>query len=131
MWLDRPDLRQDALPVAGLGQAKIHDHVDLVCAVADGVLCLKDLDLGGVVAVWEAHHRADLQALAHIACSAAHIPGRDADGGGPEGQALVTQLLYLIPGSGGGQQGVVHPLKQFLMVHSWILLVEGRMRSST
>ena len=35
--LHRLDLLQHALPVAGLGQADVHDHVDLVGAVADGV----------------------------------------------------------------------------------------------
>lgn len=94
-------------------------------------LRLKDLDLGGGIAVGKAHHRTEFQTLAHIARGAAHIPGRDTDGGGPEGQTLVAQLLYLIPGGGGGQQGVVHPLEQFLMVHSWILLMEGRMSTST
>ena len=119
--LHRPDLRQQPLPVAGLGQALVHHHVDLVRAIADGVLRLEDLHLRGGVAVGEADHGAYFHGAAHIGGRPLHIPGRNTHGGGSQLPPLVTDRLHLLPGGGGGQQGVLHPAQNFLLIHTWLL----------
>ena len=109
--------RQHPVPVPGLHQTQRNDHVDLIGAAADGILCLKDLGLGAVIAVGKADDGADLQVVAHIVPRPLHKSGRDTHRGGVILQPLVAQGLHLLPGGGGGQQGMVHPVQDGLLIH--------------
>ena len=126
--LDGVDLLEDLVVLALLDPAEVDDHVDLGRAVGDGRLSLHALDAAGRVAVGEADDRADGQLakavvllLGNIVCGVIHIGLRDADARAAVFDAVVTDLLDVLPGGGLLEEGMVNMLENFLNVHSYLL----------
>ena len=111
------DLSQEIVPLLILHPADVDDHVDLVGAVTDGVLCLKDLYSGGGVSVGEADDRTDLQVVAHVFGGLADIGGGNAHRGALILAPIVTDLLDLRPGGLLLQEGMVTVLQDLLYIH--------------
>ena len=114
---DSLDLGQHLIPPLILHPADVDHHVDLVGAVADGVLGLKDLDGGGRVAVGETDDGADLQLVAHVVRRLLHKGGGNAHGGAAVLQPVVADLLDLGPGRLLFEQSVVAVGQDVLHVH--------------
>ena len=122
--LDGVDLLKDLVVLALLDPAEVDDHVDLGRAVGDGGLGLHALDAAGRVAVGEADDRADGQLaeavvllLGNIVRGVVHIGLRDADARAAVFDAVVTDLLDVLPGGGLLEEGMVNVLENFLNVH--------------
>ena len=125
----RVDLLKDLVVLALLDPAEVDDHVDLGRAVVHGVGGLKALGGGGVVAVGrvavgEADDRADGQLaeaivllLGDVVRGVIHIGLRDADARAAVFDAVVTDLLDVLPGGGLLEEGMVNVLENFLNVH--------------
>ena len=124
----RVDLLKDLVVLALLDPAEVDDHVDLGRAVGDGGLGLHALDAAGRVAVGEADDRADGQLaeaivllLGDVVRGVVHIGLRNADARAAVFDAVVTDLLDILPGGGLLEEGMVNMLENFLNVHSYLL----------
>ena len=115
--LDADDLVEQHIPALVLHHAEIDDHIDLVRAVFHGVLGLKDLGGGGIVAVWEADNGADLHLTVYIAFGSRHMRGRDADGGAAEADRVIAQSADLRGGAVGAEERVVAAGKNVFYIH--------------
>ena len=128
------DLLKDLIVLPLLDPAEVDDHVDLGRAVSDGGLGLHALDAAGRVAVGEADDRADGQLaeaivllLGDVVRGVIHIGLRDADARAAVFDAVVTDLLDVLPGGGLLEEGMVHMLQNFLNVHCifFLSVLEG------
>ena len=114
------DLLENLVVLAFLDPAEVDDHVDLGGHEA--------LGCGGVIAVGEADDRADGQLakavvllLGNIVRGVVHIGLRDADARAAVFDAVVTDLLDVLPGGSLLEEGMVNVLENFLNVHSYLL----------
>ena len=119
------DLLQDFIVLAFLDPAEVDDHVDLGRAVGYGGLGLHALDAAGNVAVGEADDRAHGQLteavvllLGDVVRGVGDVGLRDADARAAVLDAVVADLADLLPGGGGGEQGMVNVTENFFHIHS-------------
>ena len=122
-FLQRADLAQHIVVHAGLQGADVDDHIQLIRAVLDGVLRLKHLGGGGVVAVRETDDGADLHLVTDIFLRLSDIAGRDADGCGAVMDGIIAECLDLFPGGGLREQGVINHGHDFISKHNNTSLV--------
>ena len=91
-------------------KANVDDHVDLRRPVCDGILRLEDLRRGRAVAVREANDGADRESAVDIGCSLLHVGRRDARRRAMVLDAIIEDGLYVCPGRGLREQGVIYNL---------------------
>jgi hypothetical protein len=111
---DHPaDVVGDGRVVAGLQGADVDHHVDLAGSVTDRLAGLEGLGPGRHGSQREAHHRADPDRAARQQRAAAgHVGAVDADSGEVEPARLLAELLEILGGGVGLEQGVVDQARQ-------------------
>ena len=115
--LDADDLVKQHVPALVLHHAEIDDHIDLVRAVFHGVLGLKDLGGGGVVAVRKADDGADLHLSVYIPLGSRHMRGRDTHGGAAEADRVIAQSADLRGGAVGAEERMIAAGKNVFYIH--------------
>ena len=113
----------DSIKLSVLYPAEVYYHVDLICAVFDGIRCLKAFCRSGVVSERKADNGAYVELALGIVVSESDIRRGNAHRCGVVFHTVVANGLYLLLGGSGCEKGVVGIFQNIILVHFKTFLI--------